>query len=388
MRRALLCALILFAMPLLPSAPLRAAETLPETLDSFAGTLRLEVVASGLRYPWSMAFLPDGSMLVTEKHPGRLRRVAADGTVSAPLEGLPPIYAEGNGGLLGLVLDPAFTDTGRIFFAYSEPGAGEGEEQEAGLTVARAVLRDDRVSEVTVLFRQTPKVADVRNFGGRLAFAPDGTLFIATGDRFAQDGVQDLRTTLGKLVRITTEGEAPADNPFVNREDADPMIWSLGHRNGGGIAMHPDTGRPWMIELGPWGGDELNIPEAGGNYGWPLVSWGRHYEGQPIPAPSTRPDLSPSIFHWTPVISPSGMTFYDGTAIPDWRGNLVLGGLSSRSLTRLTLRGDRVVSDERIPVGVRIRDVNQGPDGALYLLTDQPDGKIVRLTLETPAGDR
>ncbi|EKV26909.1 PQQ-dependent oxidoreductase, gdhB family [Caenispirillum salinarum AK4] len=389
MRGVLLGALMLLVAP-----AARAADAFPDSVDAFHGTLGLEVLTDQLHYPWSVVFLPDGDMLVTEKHPGRLRRVAMDGTVGPALAGLPPIYAEGNGGLLGLALDPEFAANRRIYFAYSEAGEGTGtwgnnadETQEAGLNVARAVLHEDRVSDVEVIFRQAPKVADVRDFGGRLAFAPDGTLFIGTGDRFLQAGVQDLSTTVGKLIRINPDGSVPADNPFVGRTDAEPAIWSFGHRNILGLAVHPDTGAVWELELGPLGGDELNIPAAGENHGWPLVSWGRHYEGQAIPSPSTRPDLADAVFHWTPVISPSGMTFYTGTGggIADWAGNLLLGGLSSESLTRLTLSDARVVGDERIYLGTRIRDVAEGPDGAVYLLTDESDGKIVRVTMQERA---
>lgn len=371
------------ALALLAATPAARAQEPPKpSLDTFAGTVRVETVASGLQYPWDMVFLPDGGMLVSEKHPGRLRRVETDGTVSAPLAGLPEIYAEGNAGLLGLALDPAFAGNRRLYFAYAEPGEGG----KAGLAVARATLGQGGLADVEVLFRQTPKVEELRDFGGRLVFAPDGTLFVGTGDLFAQDLVQELGNTIGKVVRITTEGDAPADNPFVGQDGIDPVIWSWGHRNVGGLAVNPETGALWEIEFGPWGGDELNIVEPGRNYGWPLVSWGRHYEGRDIPDPPTRPDLAQSIYHWNPVISPSGMTFYDGDAIPAWKGNLILGGLSSEALTRLTLRGDRVISEERIDFGTRVRDVAQGPDGALYLLTDEPEAEIFRLVMEDPAG--
>lgn len=388
-RRALLAALVVFS-----AAPVQAADGFPETVEAFHGTLGLEVLTDQLHYPWSVVFLPEGGMLVSEKHPGRLRRVAMDGTVGPALEGLPPIYAEGNGGLMGLALDPDYETNRRIYFAFSEAGEetalrpdGGGETEMAALSVGRAVLEEDRITDVEVIFRQMPRAADVRNFGGRIEFAPDGTLFIGTGDRFLQDGVQDLTTTLGKLVRINSDGSVPDDNPFVGRADADPAIWSTGHRNIQGLAVHPETGVVWQHELGPLGGDEVNIPVAGANYGWPLVSWGRHYEGDAIPAPTTRPDLAQALFHWTPVISPSGMTFHSGSGegIPEWSGNLLLGGLSSESVTRLTLRGDRVISDERIDIGTRIRDVAEGPDGALYLLTDESDGKIVRLTMQERA---
>lgn len=364
------------------SAAATAKNPKPRTLDAAAGTLRVDTVASGLQFPWSLIFLPDGEMLVSEKHPGRLRRVSQSGKVSPPLDGLPKIFAKGNGGLLGLALDPEYDDNNRLYFAYSEPGDGG----KAGLAVGRGVLHEDRVANVEVVFRQTPKVDDDRNFGGRLTFAPDGMLFVMTGDRFALDLVQDRSNTIGALVRIEPDGDTPPDNPFVGQEGFDSRIWSYGHRNIEGGAINPRTGQLWIHEFGPWGGDELNIPEPGRNYGWPLVSWGRHYSGRDIPDPPTRPDLAGSIFMWNPVISPSGMSFYQGASIPAWRGNLLLGGLSSTDLIRLTLDGDRVIAEERINFGGRIRDVAQGRDGALYVLTDQPKGEIFRLVLEDPAG--
>ena len=372
---ALLAAAVLVAGP-------AAAQEPPKELNVAAGTLKVEKVAGPLGFPWSLVFLPDGRMLVSEKQPGQLRIVTPEGEISKPLAGLPPVFAEGNGGLLGLALDPKFADNHRLYFAYAEPGEGKT----AGLTVARAVLGGDRITETKVLFRQKPKIDDIRNFGGRLAFGSDGTLFVGTGDRFAQDLVQDRSTTIGRLVRIAPDGSVPKDNPFVGEKDTDPTIWSLGHRNLEGLAVDPLTGTLWTNELGPWGGDELNIPLPGRNYGWPLVSWGRHYDGQSIPDPTTRPDLARSIYHWNPVISPSGMSFYDGRNITDWTGNLLIGGLSSTDLVRLTLEGERVISEEKIDMGVRVRDVAEGPDGAVYFLSDQPDGGIYRITMETPAG--
>ena len=351
-------------------------------IGAAAGTLRVETVASGLGYPWSLVFLPDGSMLVSEKHPGRLRRVSLDGTISEPIRGLPPIHAKDNGGLLGLALDPGFARNGRVYFAYSEPGDG----RTARLSVARATLGETELTDVEIIFRQRPDVADAVNFGGRLVFAPDGTLFVLTGDRFALDLVQDRSNTIGTVVRIEPDGSVPSDNPFAGQPGAAPEIWSLGHRNIGGGAIHPRTGQLWIGELGPWGGDELNIAEPGRNYGWPLVSWGRHYEGGAIPDPTTRPHLARSIFNWNPVISPSGMAFYDGEAIPAWQGSLLMGGLSSAALIRLTLEDDRVIGEERLETGFRVRDVVQGPDGAVYLLSDEPEGEIYRVTLVEPAG--
>ena len=222
--------------------------------------------------------------------------------------------------------------------------------------------------------------------GGRLAFSPDGKLFVTLGERFKFAPAQDLSNHLGKIVRINPDGSVPPDNPFVGREDARPEIWSYGHRNPQGAAIHPKTGKLWETEFGPMGGDELNIPEAGRNYGWPVVSWGKHYDGTAIPEPPTHPEFADAITHWTPVISPSGMTFYTGDAIPAWQGNLLIGGLSSEALVRLTLDGEAVKAEERIPMGARIRDVAEAPDGSVYLLTDEDDGKILRLTLKPRTG--
>jgi len=232
---------------------------------------------------------------------------------------------------------------------------------------------------VQVVFRQEPKVKGPNHFGSRLVFSPDGKLFITTGERFAFRPAQNLSTDLGKIIRINPDGSVPNDNPFVGREGVRPEIWSYGHRNVQGAAINPETGALWTDEFGPMGGDEVNIPEAGHNYGWPLVSWGQHYNGDNIPDPPTRPDLAQPIYYWNPVISPSGMTFYTGNAFPTWRGNLLIGGLSAQALVRLTLDGAQVTDEQRFAMDDRIRDVNQGPDGFLYLLTDNSNGRILRI---------
>jgi len=340
------------------------------------GRIKVETVVEGLAHPWGLAFLPDGRMLVTER-PGRLRIVSSAGAISEPLSGIPEVYAVGQGGLLDVALDPDFTSNRRVYVAYSEPG-GAG----ASTAVARATLTDDCLKDV--IFRQVPKVDGGAHFGGRLAFSPDGKLFITLGERFKFDPAQDLSTHLGKIVRINPDGSVPEDNPFLGQKDAQPEIWSYGHRNVQGAAIHPKTGELWVSEFGPMGGDELNIPKAGLNYGWPVVSWGRHYDGRPIPNPTTHPEFVDAIDHWTPMISPSGMTFYTGDAIPGWRDNLLIGGLSSQAIIRLTLDGETVRAEERIPMGARIRDMVQAPDGSIYALTDEDDGKILRLTLENP----
>lgn len=350
------------------------------TIETETGPLKVEVIAKGLDHPWGLTFLPDGRMLVTER-PGRLRIVAQDGTLSEPLRGLPEIAARGQGGLLDVTLDPDFKDNQLVYFSYAEPGDGG-----ASTAVARGRLGDNAIDDFEVIYRQVPKTSGGNHFGARLVFSPDGKLFITQGDRFAFDPAQDLASGLGKIVRINPDGSIPADNPFVGQTGARPEIWSYGHRNVQGAAIDPTTGKLWTHEFGPLGGDELNLIEAGRNYGWPLVSWGKHYDGTEIPNPATRPDLTDAVHHWTPVISPSGMTFYTADAIDGWRGNILIGGLSSGGIVRLTLDGDKVTGEERILLGARIRDVRQGPDGSVYALTDESSGKILKLSPDAPPG--
>ena len=348
------------------------------TIDTEAGKIKVETLATGLNHPWGMAFLPDGRMLVTERA-GDLRIMAADGTLSEPLTGVPKVVAEGQGGLLDVALDPNFGENNIVYLSYSEPGEGG-----AGTAVARGRLGEAGLEDVQVIFRQMPKVGGGNHFGGRLTFTPDGKLFVTLGERFKFDPAQDLTNHLGKIVRINPDGSVPPDNPFISQKDAQPEIWSYGHRNPEGAAIHPETGKLWEIEFGPQGGDELNIPEAGANYGWPVVSWGVHYDGKSIPDPPTHPEFADAIRHWTPVISPSGITFYTADAIPEWKGNLLIAGLSSQAIVRLSLDGETVTGEERIPMNVRIRDVAQAPDGTVYVLTDEDDGKVLRLSAEGP----
>ncbi|HEX6831048.1 MAG TPA: PQQ-dependent sugar dehydrogenase [Methyloceanibacter sp.] len=344
--------------------------------DTKAGTIKVETVATGLSHPWGLAFLPDGRMLVTERT-GTLRLVSKDGKLSPPLSGVPKVVVAGQGGLLDVAIDPDFKSNNLVYLTYSEPGEGG-----AGTAVARGKLGESGLDGVEVIFRQEPKVQGGNHFGSRLAFAPDGKLFVTLGERFTFTPAQDLTNDLGKIVRLNPDGSVPKDNPFVGRTDARPEIWSYGHRNPQGAAIHPETGKLWETEFGPMGGDELNIPQAGQNYGWPVVSWGSHYDGRAIPKPPSHPEFADAIYHWNPVISPSGITFYTADAIPAWKGNLLIAALSGQAIVRLTLDGEKVVDEERIPMGARIRDVVQGPDGAVYALTDEGNGEILRLTLE------
>jgi glucose/arabinose dehydrogenase len=361
---------------LFPFGSTRAQEKVIETK---AGGIKVETLARGLEHPWSLAFLPDGRMLVTER-PGRLRMIGGDGEISQPLRGVPEVFAEGQGGLLEVVLDPDFGSNRRIYLSYAEAGDGG-----ASTAVARG-----RLAEGVRCSKSRSSSGSCRKWTAPIISAVawcspgDGTLFVTLGERFKFDPAQDLSSHLGKIVRIKPDGSIPPDNPFVGDRRAKAEIWSYGHRNIEGGALNPSTGVLWIHEMGPLGGDELNIPRAGQNYGWPLVSWGRHYDGTDIPDPPTRPDLVGSVHHWTPVISPSGMIFYTGNAPPEWKGNLLIGGLSSLGIVRLTLKGDEVAAEERLSLGGRIRDVRQGPDGAVYALTDEDDGRLLRLTPWSP----
>jgi glucose/arabinose dehydrogenase len=341
-----------------------------------ATAVEIATVAEGLDHPWSLAFLPDGRMLVTER-PGRLRYVTRDGGVSEPVAGLPAVFAQGQGGLLDVVLDPDFAANSTIYLSYAEPAA----DGTNGTAVARARLDGQQLDDVKVIFRQQPKFPGRHHFGSRLVFARDGTLFVTLGERNSQrDLAQDLGTHIGKIVRITTDGEAPADNPFVGREGALPEIWSYGHRNLQGAALHPETGRLWTHEHGPRGGDEINVAEPGRNYGWPVITYGREYHGPAIGEGTRKAGMEDPLHYWVPSIGPSGMAFHSGRGHPAWRGQLFVGALPAKQLVRLELGDDgRVKREERIAIGSRVRDVREGPDGALYLATDEDAGQILRV---------
>jgi len=347
--------------------------------------LRVVTVASGLENPWSLAFLPDGRMLVSER-PGRLRIVGGSGRLSPPLTGVPRVHAEGQGGLLDVAIDPDFARNRLLYLSYAEPDAVN--PALSGTAVARARLEGMALADVRVIFRQRPKVESDNHWGSRLVIVPgqDGTrpvLFITLGERFAyKDLAQDLGTDLGKLVRINTDGSIPADNPFVRNPAVRPEIWSYGHRNMQGAALNPVTGQLWTTEHGPRGGDELNIPRPGLNYGWPVISHGRDYvTRQPVGEGTAKPGMEQPVWTWTPSIGPSGLTFLTSSRYPAWRGDLFVGALAHQQLVRLTLDGNRVTGEQRLlgDLGERIRDVRQGPDGLLYLLTDSENGRILRL---------
>jgi glucose/arabinose dehydrogenase len=345
-----------------------------------SGSLRVETFARGLDHPWGLAFLPDGRLLVTER-PGRMRLIDKDGRLSAALAGVPPVFARGQGGLLDVALDRDFARNATIYFCFAEPAEGGGR---TSMARARLVAEaQPRLEDVTVIFRQQGPLSSGNHFGCRIAQAADGNLFLTTGDHFGpRQEAQNLANHLGKIIRVRPDGSVPPDNPFVGRSDARPEIWSYGHRNAQGAAIHPATGTYWMHEHGPRGGDEINIPTPGKNYGWPVVGHGIDYSGARIHEATDRPGMEPPVYFWVPSIAPSGMAFYGGDMFPAWRGNLFVGALAGQTLVRLQLDGDKVVREERLlrDLGERIRDVRAGPDGALWLLTDAGNGRVLRVT--------
>lgn len=338
-----------------------------------------EVVASGLENPWAVAFLPEGRFLVTEK-PGRMRVLSATGQRGEPLPGLPDVAAGGQGGLLDVITDSQFARNRTVYFCYSEPG-DSGANSTA---LARAELAADRsrLENVRVIFSQKPKVASRNHFGCRIVEGKDGTLFLTLGDRYSRrDDAQKLDSHIGKVVRVTKDGSVPADNPFVKRSGALPEIWSYGHRNGQGATLGPD-GRLWMHEHGAQGGDEINRPEAGRNYGWPVITHGVDYGGSRIGEGTAKAGMEPPLKYWVPSIAPSGMAFLTSDRYgPGWRGNLFMGSLKFGYLARLEMKNDQVVTEHKLleEGRARIRDVRQGPDGLLYVLTDAQNGQLIRL---------
>ena len=365
------------------SASLAALMTAPafaEVVETQHADVEVQRVAGPLEHPWSVVVLPDGAMLVTER-PGRLRLVVDGRLQPEPVAGVPDVRAGGQGGLLDVALDPDFAGNRMIYLAFSEAGDGG-----AGTAVARGRLTRDgsgaRLEDVEVIFRQVPKVGGSAHFGARLVFAPDGKLFIGLGERQQRERSQDLSTTLGKLVRINADGSVPDDNPFVGQEGALPEIWSYGHRNIQAAALDPSTSDIVVIEHGARGGDEVNRPEPGKNYGWPVITHGVDYSGEPIGVGKAAEGMEQPAYQWTPSIAPSGMAFYTGTAFPKWNGDLFVGALRGQMLVRLDIEGGRVVGEERMLENTlgRIRDVEQAPDGSLLVLTDAGDGALWRLS--------
>ena len=346
--------------------------------DARENVIKVDTVASGLVHPWGLELLPDGRMLVTERS-GRLRIVGRDGALSNPLAGVPQVAARGQGGLLDVTLDPAFATNRTIYLAFSEPGDGNT----AGTSVVRARLGADRLEDVRVIYRQEPKVSSSSHFGSRIVFRNDGTMFITQGDRASfRNEAQNLGSLIGKIVRINADGTVPRDNPFVGRSGVRPEIWSYGHRNVQAAALDPVTGRLWTVEHGARGGDELNQPNAGRNYGWPVITYGRDYSGAKIGEGTEKEGMEQPVYYWDPVIAPSGMAFYTGDAFRGWKGSVLIGGMSPGRLVRLSLRDGKVAAEERYleELRERIRDVRQGTDGSIYVITDSPDGRILKLS--------
>jgi len=369
---AALASMLAVSMPL-------AAQTTKAPPVKTGQAIKVETFAKGLVHPWGMAFLPDGRLLVTER-PGRLRIVGKDGTLSAPLQGIPKVYASGQGGLLDVQVGPDFVSSGLIYLSYADPRDGSRN----GTSVARAKLVTEgdggRLDSMQVIFRQEPSYASSGHFGSRIVFTRDGSLFVTLGERFsARDEAQNPANHLGKLVRIMPDGAPYAGNP--KKDGWRPEIWSIGHRNVQGAALNPATGKLWTIEHGARGGDEINIPEAGKNYGWPVISYGRNYDFTKIGVGTHKDGMEQPLYYWDPSIAPSGAVFYTGDRFPEWKGNLFVGALAGQALHRLVLDGEKVVGEEKLlaDLGERIRDVRSGPDGALWLLTDNPQGRVLRV---------
>jgi glucose/arabinose dehydrogenase len=355
------------------------AQRTPDALATSDGKLTVTPVASGLANPWALAFLPDDRMLVTER-PGRLRIVGRGSKLSVPVAGLPKIFVRGQGGLHDVIIDRDYTKNRTIYFCYAAPDGSGGQT-----ALARARLADEgtpRLEEVREIFRQEGPASNSNHFGCRIVQTRDGNLFLTTGDHGSHPAqAQNLGNHIGKVIRVRPDGTLPPDNPFVKRQGAKPEIWSYGHRNIQGATLHPDSGRLWTHEHGPRGGDEINVTEAGKNYGWPAIGYGIDYSGAKIHEATQRAGMEQPVKYWVPSIAPSGMTFYTGSLFPQWKGNLFVGALAAGLLVRLEVSGAKIGKEERLLQNLRerIRDVRQGPDGALYVVTDSGNGRVLRL---------
>ncbi|WP_299819045.1 PQQ-dependent sugar dehydrogenase [uncultured Jannaschia sp.] len=346
-------------------------------------------IATGLDTPWGLAFLPDGRMLVTEL-PGDLVLVSPDGTVSEPIEGTPSVFAQGQGGLMDVALHPDFAENRLVYLSFAEPG----EDATAGTSLGRGRLSEDatRIEDWEVIFRQEPKVEGPNHFGNRIAFDGAGHVFLALGERFQFGPAQDLSNTMGTTVRLNLDGTIPQDNPFVG-QDGEDAIWSYGHRNIESAIWNSEAEQLWVVEMGPLGGDELNFVEPGANYGWPVVSWGINYDGTDIPNPPEYPEFADAAHHWSPVRSPAGMILYTGDLFPDWQGDILFGALSAGGVERVDMENGAVAGTQFLPLNTRIREVVEGPDGAIYLLTNvrgEAAGSVWRLEpfeVQPPSAD-
>lgn len=348
--------------------------TQAQTLTTQQANIKIETIAQGLDHPWSLTFLDNHRILITERS-GQLRLIH-QGKISNPIQGLPDIWTGGQGGLLDVT-----THQDWIYFSYAEPGTLPLTNSTA---VARAKLENNKLTNLQVIFSQKPKYLSRAHFGSRLAFSPDGYLFITLGDRYlSREDAQTLDNHHGKMIRLLPDGSVPKNNPYIKQKDALPEIWSIGHRNIQGATIHPNTGELWIHEHGPKGGDEINLPKPGKNYGWPVITYGKEYSGGDIGVGTHHPGMEQPLYQWTPSIAPSGLTFYTGNAFPQWQGDLFVGSLKFRQLVRLEMDGNKVTDEERFlnkAIGERIRDVVQGPDDFLYLLTDEDNGKLIRIS--------
>jgi glucose/arabinose dehydrogenase len=369
----------LFGVVLCFSLALPMAQAKPVNVKTENGNIRVNTIAEGLGNVWSLVFLPESKMLVTEKA-GRMRIVTLDGKIGDPLQGLPAIYSQGQAGLLDVVLAPDFATSKKIYFSYSEPG----EKGTNSTAVSHAILNGNKLEKVTRIFSQKPKIDSNNHFGSRLVWAGDGTLFVTLGDRYSEkDQAQTLDNHQGKVIRINADGSVPQDNPFVKTRGAMPEIWSYGHRNVQGAAINPLTKKLWTGEHGPQGGDELNIDEAAKNYGWPVITYGENYGGGKIGEGTHKEGMEQPVYKWVPSIATAGFIFYTGEKFPQWKNNILLASLREQTLVRLVLDGDKIIKEERLlksEVGQRLRSVVQGPDGLIYLATDESDGKILQLS--------
>jgi aldose sugar dehydrogenase len=379
--RHLLFAVTLSIMSLV-SAPLAHAQLTNAPAPASKSAIKAETFAQGLVHPWGLQFLPDGRLLVTERE-GRLRIIGLDGQMLAPVAGVPKVAVIGQGGLLDVALDPKFSANGLVYLSYGEPR----DSSMNGTAVARGRLviegTSARLDAVQVIFRQLPAASGGLHFGSRLAFADDGMLFVTLGERYQKESAQDQRRHFGKVVRIAPDGTFPTDNPSFGPTAA-KGIWSFGHRNPQSAAIHPVSRKLWIVEHGPKGGDEINIPEKGRNYGWPVIGYGIDYSGARIHEDTHKDGMEQPVYYWRPSIAPSGMAFYAGDAFPAWKGNLFVGALAGQHLARLVLDGEKIVAEEKLLMGLgeRIRDVRLGPDGHLWLLTDHPEGRVLRVVAD------
>lgn len=352
-----------------------------ETIETRWADVEVDTIAEGLEHPWGIAFLGSDRMLVTERA-GHMRVVNADGSIGDPIDGLPEIKVNGQGGLLDVVLSPDYDNDGLIYFSYSEPESPGSETTSTAVARAHLDLDANELHNVEVIFTQQPKAAGGRHYGGRMTFSDDGEyLFLGLGDRgHSSEDAQDLSKHTGKLIRIHADGSVPDDNPYVGEEDALNEIWSYGHRNIQGMDIQPGTGELWAVEHGPQGGDEVNQPQAGKNYGWPVITYGEEYGGGEVGEGFEKEGMESPVWHWTPSIAVSGMRFYEGDQFPEWQGDILATALRGEHVARLEIDGDRVIHQEVMEFDDRIREIFIGPDANIYLLTDHEDGKILRLS--------